>query len=238
MYTYEINFKNGKLLVGSKVIIEDETVILINYMREKITYNKSDIETVIEKRFFMGEVRENILFENIEVEEIENNENISILNFIFENWKHDEENDQYWIETASHGYIDYLPDENIFIVNEGTEKEYETNITKIASIIGMDITGTEIEPNQTKISDITILKARDTFNNSNKKSAFRLDKKFSYITGVMSEREKVEELVKNSNSKLELENNRYFVWVGDKGTGISKLAAKYYQFIKEFYPVA
>jgi hypothetical protein len=62
LFTYEVNFKDGKMLAGANVYIEDENVILVNYMRERKNYKKSDIESVVEKRFFMGEIRENILY--------------------------------------------------------------------------------------------------------------------------------------------------------------------------------
>jgi hypothetical protein len=71
MYTYKINFKDGKTLVGVNIHIEDDQIILVNYMRERKSYNKSEIANVIEQRFFMGEVKEKTLFENEINEEVE-----------------------------------------------------------------------------------------------------------------------------------------------------------------------
>lgn len=66
MYTYEFNFKDGKMLAGSNAIIEGDKVILVNYMREKQSFDKSEIVSVIEKRFYLGKVQEKIIFENVE----------------------------------------------------------------------------------------------------------------------------------------------------------------------------
>jgi hypothetical protein len=63
MYTYEINFKDGKMLVGANIYVEDDNVILVNYMRERKAYNKNDIENVIENRFYLGDIRKTVLFE-------------------------------------------------------------------------------------------------------------------------------------------------------------------------------
>lgn len=153
------------------------------------------------------------------------------LQTVFDNWNYDESMDYYWIESASHGFIVYLPDENTFIVNEGTQAEYTANIEEVSTLLNIN---NETEESKIILSDIELFKVREDFFKKNIKSAFRLEKIYNYLSGNMSERSRVEELAKLSNSILKLENNKYFIWVGDQGTGISKIGAEYFQFIKEY----
>jgi hypothetical protein len=54
---------------------------------------------------------------------------------IFDSWLYDSSTDQYHIETESHGFIVYIPDEDTFIVNEGTLKEYCASLQDINELM-------------------------------------------------------------------------------------------------------
>lgn len=68
---------------------------------------------------------------------------------ITDTWTYDESMDQYWMETSTHGVLVYLPEENEFIINEGTNKEYTSTITEVATILGY-----EVNPEQTNTATI------------------------------------------------------------------------------------
>jgi lipase chaperone LimK len=81
--------------------------------------------------------------------------------------------------------------------------------------------------------NLKTLEIRNLFNQENKKKAFTLDKIFSYSDGEMSEREKIEMLAMKQDSKLEFYNNRFWIDYNEITTGISKLAAVYFDHVKQ-----
>lgn len=80
--------------------------------------------------------------------------------FIFNNWAYDESTDQYHIETPSHGFIVYSPDEDIFIINEGTRNESVGSIEEVNSIIN-PLHSNVKEPVKTNTEQPTKLSAQE-----------------------------------------------------------------------------
>jgi hypothetical protein len=107
---------------------------------------------------------------------------------IFDSWLYDSSTDQYHIETDSHGFIVYIPDEDTFIVNEGTLKEYEANLQDVNELINPT-------PNKTKSPN----QSTPTKPVENKLSAHDLHKKVSEY-----------ETYKNIYMNFSLDNNK--VW--------------------------
>ena len=75
---------------------------------------------------------------------------------LFEEWTYDESNDQYFIESATHGTLTYLPESNELIVFEGNKKEYVTTIDAfLSSFTGpkVDIKEAAVKMNEKEISN-------------------------------------------------------------------------------------